>query len=345
MKNFVKTLCASGVLTALLSTWASPALAGKVLDGVKQRGVVTCGVNTGRDGFSEADGKGVWSGIDVDYCKALAAAVLGDANKVKFVPTSGQTRITALQSGEIDVLARNTTWTLSREAASGLVWVGVNFYDGQAFMLKKRPDVSTLKDLNASTICVDAGSTTERNLADYFRANSIAYKAVSFDKPEAALQGFISGRCQVMTRDYASLAAVLKTDLKDTASEYVILPQLISKEPLGPVVRRGDEEWHAIAKWTLYAMIEAEELGLSSTNIDQMKSSTDVTIRRFVGTGTDMGKDLGLDKEWGYRIVKQVGNYGESYDRNLGMKSTLKLPRGRNELWSKGGLMFAPPIR
>jgi general L-amino acid transport system substrate-binding protein len=236
MKNFVKTLCASSVLLGLLASWSVPAYAGKVLDGVKQRGVLNCGVHTGRDGFSEADGKGVWSGIDVDYCRALAAAVLGDATKVKYVPTSGQTRITALQSGEIDVLARNTTWTLSREAASGLVWVGVNFYDGQAFMLKKRPDVKGVKDLNASTICVDAGSTTERNLADYFRANNIAYKAVSFDKPEATVQGFVSGRCQVITRDYASLAGMLVTDLKETASEYVILPQLISKEPIGPVV-------------------------------------------------------------------------------------------------------------
>jgi general L-amino acid transport system substrate-binding protein len=324
---------------------AGPAQAGKVLDGVKAKGVVTCGVHTGRAGFALADGAGNWSGLDVDYCRALAAAVVGSADKVKYVPTSGQTRITALQSGEIDVLSRNTTWTYTRDTSLGIVWVGVNYYDGQAFITKKRPGLSSVQHLSGATICVDSGSTTEKNLADYFQAHKLKYKPVVFDQIEASQQAFMSGRCQVYTGDHGNLAVLKATQLKNP-DDYQILPDLISKEPLGPAVNRGDEQWFAIAKWTLNAMIEAEELGINSKNIDSLKaSSSDPAIKRFVGTGDDLGKFMGLDKEWSYRIVKQVGNYGESFDRNLGEGSKIKLPRGRMNLWTKGGLMMSPPLR
>ncbi|HEY1392154.1 MAG TPA: amino acid ABC transporter substrate-binding protein [Methylibium sp.] len=344
MRTLVRSLALSAGLAAVFGL-PTAAHAGKVLDGIKQKGVVTCGVHTGRDGFALADSSGKWSGIDVDYCRALAAGVLGDANKVKYVPTSGQTRITALQSGEIDVLARNTTWTYTRDTSLGLLWVGINFYDGQAFIAKKNPSLKSVKQLSGATICVDSGSTTEKNLADYFQANKLKYKAVVYESSEASQQAFVSGRCQAYTGDSGNLAVFKATQVKNP-DDYVILPELISKEPVGPAVRRGDEDWFAIARWTLIAMIEAEELGISSANIDKLKAgSADPTIKRFVGTGDDMGKFLGLDKDWSYRIVKQVGNYGESFDRNLGAGSKIKLPRGYMNLWTKGGLMFAPPLR
>lgn len=342
--NRIAALAAS--LMAALTLLCSPAAhAGKVLDGIKSKDVVTCGVHTGRAGFALADGAGQWSGIDIDYCRALAAALLGDADKVKFVPTSAPTRITALQSGEIDVLARNTTWTYNRDTALGLSWVGVNFYDGQAFLVKKKPGLNSVKQLAGATICVESGTTTEKNLAEYFRANKMAYKAVVFDQEEATQQALASGRCQAYTNDAGALA-VIKSQVLKNPDDYVILPELISKEPLGPAVRRGDDEWFAIARWTLFAMIEAEELGISSKNVDSLKSSSvDPNIKRFVGTGDDMGKFMGLDKDWSYRIVKSVGNYGESFNRNLGEGSRVKLPRGKMNLWTKGGLMMSPPLR
>jgi general L-amino acid transport system substrate-binding protein len=324
---------------------AQTAHAGKVLDGIKQKGVVTCGVHTGRAGFALADGAGKWSGLDVDYCRALAAAILGNADKVRYVPTSGQTRITALQSGEIDVLSRNTTWTYTRDTSLGIVWAGINFYDGQAFIVKKKPGLNSVKQLSGATICVDSGTTTEKNLAEYFQANKLTYKAVVFDQIEASQQAFMSGRCQVYTGDNANLAVLKATQLKNP-EDYVILPELISKEPLGPAVHRGDEEFFAIAKWTLNAMIEAEELGIDSTNIEKLRaSSTDPVIKRFVGTGDDLGRFMGLDKDWSYRIVKQVGNYGESFERNLGANSKIRMPRGLMNLWTKGGLLISPPLR
>jgi general L-amino acid transport system substrate-binding protein len=329
---------------ALAIAFAQETHAGKVLDGVKQKGVVTCGVHTGRAGFALADSAGNWSGLDVDYCRALAAAVLGSADKVKYVPTSGQTRITALQSGEIDVLARNTTWTYTRDASLGLFWVGINFYDGQAFIAKKKPGLASVKQLSGATICVDSGSTTEKNLAEYFASHKLQYKGVVFDQIEASQQAFISGRCQVYTGDYGNLAELKATRLKNP-DDYVILPEIISKEPVGPAVHRGDDEWFAIARWTLFAMIEAEELGLSSANIDAQKASGGPDVKRFAGAGDDLGRFLGLDKEWSYRIVKQVGNYGEVYERNVGAQSKVKLPRGLNNLWTKGGLMYSPPLR
>ncbi len=339
----MKTVRLALALASVLA-FANAAHAGKVLDGIKQKGAVTCGVHTGRAGFALADSAGNWSGLDVDYCRALAAAVLGDAAKVKYVPTSGQTRITALQSGEIDVLARNTTWTYMRDTSLGLFWVGINFYDGQAFIAKKRPGLTSVKQLSGATICVDSGSTTEKNLSEYFSARKMQYKGVVFDQIEASQQAFISGRCQVYTGDYGNLAELKATRLKNP-DDYVILPEIISKEPVGPAVHRGDDEWFAIARWTLNAMIEAEELGIAQANIDSLKSSADPAVKRFVGAGDDLGKFLGLDKEWSYRIVKQVGNYGDIFDRNLGAGSRIKLPRGVMNLWTKGGLMYSPPLR
>jgi general L-amino acid transport system substrate-binding protein len=324
---------------------AAPAWAGKTLDAVKQRGVLHCGVHTGRAGFALADSGGKWSGLDADYCRALAAAVLGDASKVRFMPMSTQTRFTALQSGEIDVLARNTTWQLARDASLGLLWVGVNFYDGQAFMVKKAPGLDSVKKLGGATICVDAGSTSEKTLNDYFRANRMNFKPVVFDNPEATLQAFESGRCQVLTRDYGALAVTRATEVKNP-DQYVILPELVTKEPLGPAVRRGDEEWFSIARWTLHAMLEAEELGIYQHNVDMMKTTSESPeIKRFLGASDDLGKSLGLDREWAYRIVKQVGNYGESFDNNLGRTSKLRIPRGMMKLWKNGGLMYSPPFR
>lgn len=325
--------------------FAGPARAGEVIDAIKQKGFVACGVHTGREGFALADSSGNWSGLDVDYCRALAAAVLGDASKVKYVPTSGQTRFTAPQSGEVDILARNVTWSYTRDTSLGLLFVGTNFYDGQAFIVKKRPGLESVKQLDGATVCVDFGTTTEKNLADYFQANNMKFKAVVFESSEASQQAFASGRCQAYSGDNGNLAVFKATQLKNP-DDYVILPEIISKEPLGPVVRRGDAEWFAIARWTLNAMIEAEELGISSANVDSLrKSTTDPGIKRFVGDGDDLGKFMGLDKEWAYRIVKQVGNYGESFDRNLGAGSKVKLPRGYMNLWTKGGLMISPPLR
>jgi len=336
---------AAAVAALACTVLASPAMAGKSLDAVKQRGTVNCGVNTGRAGFAIVDARGEWRGIDVDYCRAVAAAVLGDAGKVRFTPVSTQTRFTALQSGEIDILARNTTWMLSRDAALGLHWVGVNFYDGQAFIVRKRPGLDSAKKLNGATICLSAGSTTEKTLADYFQANRMSFRSVVLENADAAIKAFEAGRCQVYSNDFGSLAVVRATELKNP-DDYEILPELVTKEPLGPAVRRGDDEWFAIARWTLHAMVEAEELGLTQANIDaQRASSASPEIRRFVGTGEDLGKHLGLDRDWSYRIVRQVGNYGDSFDRNLGPNTPISLPRGLMRLWTDGGLMYAPPIR
>lgn len=342
----MRHLLAAGSIAALCAIFgAANAHAGKVLDGVKEKGSVTCGVHTGRPGFAIADGQGKWSGLDVDLCRAVAAAVVKDESKVRYVPTSAQTRITALQAGELDLLARNTTWTYTRDVSLGLTWVGINFYDGQAFIARKTPKLKTVRDLNGSTVCLDSGTTTEKNLAEYFRANKINYKGLIFDSTEAALQAFSTGRCQVYSADYTALAILQAKQLKDPEN-YLILPEIISKEPVGPAVRRGDDEWAAIVKWTLYAMIEAEEMGITRGNVDKLKAdSQDPAIRRFLGVSEDMGKLVGLDRDWAYRIVKQVGNYGESFDTNLGKDSSLKIKRNINNLWNKGGIMYAPPIR
>lgn len=324
---------------------ATPAQAGKTLDAVKARGELVCGVNTGLAGFSAADSQGKWSGLDVDVCRAIAAAVLGDGNKVKFVPLTAQQRFTALQSGEIDILSRNTTWTLTRDASLGLHFAGVTYYDGQGFMVPVKNKIKSAKQLKGATVCVQSGTTTEKNLTDYSRANNLNVKPIVFEKQEAATGAYFSGRCVAFTTDASGLASIRNKDAKDP-KEHTILPELISKEPLGPVVRRGDDEWFAIAKWVLNGLIESEEYGISQDNVDKLKvESKDPVVMRILGTSEDTGKLLGLDKDWMVRALKTVGNYGEMFERNVGPKTSLALPRGANALWNKGGLMYAPPIR
>jgi len=321
-----------------------PALAGKTLDGVRQRGEVVCGVNTSAPGFSAADSQGRWQGLDVDVCRGVAAAVLKDATKVRFVPLNSQQRFAALQAGEIDVLSRNTTWTMTRDASLGIVFTGIDYYDGQGFMVPKKLKIDSAKKLGGATVCVQAGTTSEKNVADFFQANGLKYKTVVFDTAEAITSAFFSGRCQAYTTDMSDLAGA-RTKVANP-NDYLILPEVISKEPLGPSVRRGDDEWFQIVRWTLYGMLEAEEAGVTQANVDKVKAeSKDPIVQRLLGVTEDMGGLLGLDKEWLYRIVKQVGNYGESFERNLGPKTPLGLPRGANNLWNKGGLMYAPPVR
>ena len=333
-------------LTLLLVAALVPASAraGKTLDAVRQRGEVICGVNTSAPGFSAADSQGRWAGLDVDVCRAVAAAVLRDAAKVKFVPLNSQQRFAALQAGEIDVLSRNTTWSLTRDASLGIVFTGIDYLDGQGFMVPTKLKLDSARKLGGATICVQAGTTSEKNVADYFQAHGLKYKSVVFDTAEAIQSAFFSGRCQAYTTDMSDLAGARTKTARP--GDYVILPDVISKEPLGPSVRRGDDEWFQIVRWVVFAMLEAEESGLAQGNVDRLKAeSKDPVVQRLLGLTDDMGGLLGLDKEWLYRIVKQVGNYGESFERNLGPKSALGLPRGPNNLWSKGGLMYAPPVR
>jgi len=332
------------VLAVSAAAVALPTHAGKTLDAVKARGQVVCGVNTSGPGFSNADSQGRWTGLDVDFCRAVAAAVLSDANKVKFVPLNSQQRFSSLQAGEIDVLSRNSTWTLTRDASLGVVFTGINYFDGQGFMVPKKLKIDSAKKMNGATVCVQAGTTSEKNVADYFGANAMKYKSVVFDTAEAITSAFFAGRCQVYTTDMSDLAGARTKAPKP--DDYVILPQVISKEPLGPSVRRGDDEWFQIVRWTLFAMIEAEENGLTQANVDEQKTANkDPGVQRFLGVSEDTGKLIGLDAGWAHRVVKQVGNYGESFERNLGPKTPVALPRGVNNLWTKGGLMYAPPIR
>jgi general L-amino acid transport system substrate-binding protein len=338
-KLAVTGLLAVGALTAM------PAHAGKTLDAIKARGQVVCGVNTGLAGFSAADSQGNWTGLDVDVCRAVAAAVLGDGTKVKFVPLNAQQRFTALQSGEIDVLSRNTTWTLTRDASLGLHFTGVTYYDGQGFMVPVKSKIKSAKQLKGATVCVQSGTTTEKNLTDYSRANNLGIKPVVFEKVEAATGAYFSGRCQAYTTDASGLASVRNKEAKVPA-DHVILPELISKEPLGPSVRRGDDEWFAIVKWVVYGLIEAEEYGITQGNVDKMLAeSQDPVVLRVLGKSEDTGKLLGLDRNWMVNALKAVGNYGEIFERNVGPKTPLNLPRGTNNLWNKGGLMYAPPVR
>ena len=334
-------LSAAAALTAL----TLPAHAGKTLDAIKARGQVVCGVNVGLAGFSVADSNGAWSGMDVDACKAIAAATLGDATKVKWVPLNAQQRFTALQSGEIDILARNTTFTLTRDASLGLHMTAVTYYDGQGFMVPSKGKIKSAKQLKGATVCVQSGTTTEKNLTDYSKANGLNMKPVVFEKQEAVNAAYFSGRCQAYTTDASGLASVRNKEAKDP-KDHLILPELISKEPLGPMVRRGDDEWFAITKWVLHGLVEAEEYGVTQANVDGMaKDSKDPGVMRLLGNGDDTGKLLGLDKEWMVRAVKSVGNYGEIFERNVGTKTAIGLPRGTNNLWNKGGLMYAPPVR
>ena len=320
----------------------SAAQAGETLDAVKERGNVKCGVNTGLPGFASPDSEGKWTGLDVDVCKAVAAAVLGDATKVEYVPLSAQQRFTALQSGEVDVLSRNTTWTLTRDTSLGLDFTGVTFYDGQGFMVPKNLGVSSASELDGATVCVQPGTTTELNLADYFRANGMEFNPVVIESFDELNNAFFAGRCDVYTTDRSGLAS-LRTQLAKNPDDYVVLPEAVSKEPLGPAVRQGDNEWFDIVKWSVYALIQAEESGITSENVDEMVDSDNPDIKRFLGSSPGMGEALKLDEKWAYNIVKQVGNYGEIFERNVG--EPLGLDRGQNALWTDGGLMYAMPIR
>ena len=334
----LKSLNLSLALAAAAAVLASaPAhAASKTVDAIKARGQLVCGVNTGLAGFSQADSSGAWSGLDVDYCKAVAAAVLSDPEKVKYVPLNAQQRFTALQSGEVDILSRNTTGTLSRDASLGLHFVGTSFYDGQGFMVAKGK-IKNAKQLNGAAVCVQSGTTTEKNLTDFARANNLKIKPVVFEKVEAATGAYFSGRCQAYTTDASGLASTRSKEAKVPA-DHEILPDLISKEPLGPMVRRGDDEWLAITKWVLNGLID-------KSNVEEMKKSTDPQVGRMLGSTEDLGKHLGLDKEWLARSIAATGNYGEIFERNVGPKTPLNLPRGKNNLWTNGGLMYAPPLR
>jgi general L-amino acid transport system substrate-binding protein len=326
---------------AALALVATQAWGQSTLDAVRSKGFVQCGVNTGLAGFSQPDSRGVWKGIDVDLCRAVAAAVFGDASKVRYTPLTAQQRFTALQSGEVDVLARNTTWTISRDTSLGLNFVGVNYFDGQGFMVHRKLNVKSAKQLNGATVCVQPGTTTELNLADYFRANRMTFKPVVIEKMEEVLNAYFAGRCDVYTTDHSGLIAV-RASRAPKPDEHVILPEIISKEPLGPAVRHGDDRWFDVVKWSLQAMMEAEELGLTSKNIDQQASSANPAIQRFVGASGDFGKMLGLDNRWALNIIKQVGNYAESFDANL---TPLGFERGLNRLWNQGGLIYPIPLR
>ncbi len=340
----LKKYMAAGAIAAGLVSIAGTAQAGKDLDAVKARGQLICGVSTGVAGFASADSQGKWTGIDVDVCRAVSAAIFGDSEKVKYVPTTAQQRFTALQSGEVDLLARTTTYTLTRDTALGFDFTGVNYYDGQGFMVNKKLGVKSAKELNGATVCVQPGTTTELNLADYFRTNKMTFKPVVIEKIEEVRAAFFAGRCDVFTTDASGLYATRAANAP-TPNDYIILPEIISKEPLGPVVRHGDNQFADIVRWALYAMIEAEEYGITSKNVDEMLKSENPSIKRILGVTPGMGKALGVDEKWVYNIVKQVGNYGESFDRNVGMGSPLKIARGQNALWTQGGLQYAPPIR
>ena len=344
MRTRLSVIAASAIVsTGVLAS--APAHAGKTLDAIKARGQLVCGVNTGLAGFSAADSQGNWTGLDVDVCRAIAAVVLGDGTKVKWVPLTAQQRFTALQSGEVDILSRNTTWTLSRDASLGLTFTGVTYYDGQGFMVPTKTKVTNAKQLKGATVCVQSGTTTEKNLTDYSRANKLDLKPVVFEKLEAATGAYFAGRCVAYTTDASGLASIRNKEAKDP-KEHVILPQLISKEPLGPAVRRGDDEWTAIAKWVMFGLIEAEEYGITQANVDELiKTSQDPVVMRILGKTEDTGKLLGLDKEWMVRAIKTVGNYGEMFERNVGPNTALALPRGLNNQWNNGGLQYAPPIR
>jgi general L-amino acid transport system substrate-binding protein len=315
----------------------------QTLKAVKDRGTLNCGANGTLAGFGLPDAQGHWTGLDVDVCRAIAAAVLGDATKVKFVPLSAKDRFTALQSGEVDVLVRNTTWTSSRDTTLGLNFTGVDYYDGQGFMVRKALKVNSALELNGASVCVQQGTTTELNLADYFRAHNMQLKTVTFATANEAVKAYDAGRCDAYTTDASGLYAErLRLANPD---DHLILPEIISKEPLGPAVRHGDDQWFDIVKWTLFAMIDGEELGLTQKTIDQQMSSTNPEVKRFVGTEGNYGEQLGLSKDWAVKIIKQVGNYGEIFERNVGQGSPLKIARGLNRLWTKGGIMYAPPIR
>lgn len=331
------------VIGASVLCIGATAQAGETLDSVKAKGFVQCGVHTGLPGFGIANSKGEWEGIDVDVCKALAAAVFGDSSKYKTTPVTTQQRFTALQSGEVDVLTRNTTATMTRDTTLGLMSTGINYYDSQGIMVKKDLGVTSAKELDTATVCVQPGTTTELNLADWFRANGLKFTPVVINSPDEAMRSYEGGRCDAFTTDKSGLATV-RTTLPNP-DDHVILPEDFSKEPLGPMVRQGDDEWFMVVRWALNAMLEAEEYGITSENIDEMVKNDNPNIQRILGVTGEMGKGLGIDNKWAYNVIKQVGNYGESFDRNIGASSPMKLDRGLNAQWKDGGLMYGWPIR
>src|SRR3569833_547502 len=332
-----------GVVALAAAVFVAQSASAQTLKQVKDRGMLNCGANGQLAGFGLPDAQGSWAGLDVDVCRAVAAAVLGDSKKVKFVPLTAKDRFTALQSGDVDLLARNTTWTISRDTTLGLNFVGENYYDGQGFMVRKSLKVNSALELNGASVCVQQGTTTELNLADYFRAHNMQLKTVTFATANEALKAYDAGRCDSYTTDASGLAA--ERLRVNNPNDHIILPEIISKEPLGPAVRHGDVQWFDAVKWTFFAMLDGEELGLTQKNIDQQMSTTNPEIKRFVGTEGNFGEQLGLPKDWAVQIIKQVGNYGESFERNVGSGSPLKIDRGLNRLWTKGGIHFAPPIR
>jgi general L-amino acid transport system substrate-binding protein len=326
-----------------LAAVSSQAHAGPTLDAVKKRGYLQCGVSTGIQGFSAPDGKGVWRGLDVDMCRAIAAAVFNDATKFRLTPLTTQARFTALQSGEVDVLTRNVTPTMARDTTLGLLSVAVNYYDSQGVMVSRKLGIKALKELDGATICVQPGTVTELDLADWFRSRSLHFKPVVIEKYDEIVRAFAAGRCDAFTSDKSQLAATRMT-LED-ADSYEILQENISKSPLGPMVRQGDDNWINVVRWSFYAMLEAEEFGISSSNVDAQLKANNPNVQRILGVTPGMGRNLGVDDRWAYNIVKQVGNYGESYERNLGMDSPMKLPRALNAQWRDGGLMYGWPVR
>lgn len=334
----------SFLAAALMLGAAHAAHAGPTLDAVKKKGFVQCGVSTGVAGFSNPDSKGNWTGIDVDLCKAVAAALFGDATKFKLTPLNTQQRFTALQSGEVDVLLRTVTLTQTRDTSLGLSAVAASFYDGQGILVSKKLGVKSAKELNGATVCVQPGTTTELNLADWFRSNNIEFKPVVIDKVTEVVRAFESGRCDAFTDDSSQLAAVRATQVANP-DDYEILPERFSKEPLGPMVRQGDENWLGIVRWTLFALMEAEEYGITQKNVDEMLKSNNPNISRILGVTPGAGKNMGLDEKWAYNAIKAVGNYSEVFERNVGKDSKLGLQRGTNALWSKGGAMYPWPIR
>ncbi len=338
MKRTILCL-ALGTAAAFAATTASAA----TLDTIKQKGMLTCGSNPGLAGFGIPDDKGNWTGLDVDLCRAIAAAVLNDPSKVKFLPLTAKDRFTALQSGEVDVLVRNSTWTMQRDTQLGITFTGVNYYDGQGFMVKKKLNVSSALELNGASVCTQQGTTTELNLADFFHANKMKYEVVAFQSADETIKAYDAGRCDAFTTDASGLYSE-RLKLKDP-DENIVLPEIISKEPLGPAVRKGDDQWFSIVKWVGFAMVNAEELGVTKANVDEMLKSTNPEVKRLLGVDGNFGESIGLTKDWVVRIIKAVGNYGESFERNVGQGSPLKIKRGLNALWNKGGIQYAPPIR
>jgi general L-amino acid transport system substrate-binding protein len=336
--------CLFAAAIGLTMSLVGAAEAGQAFDAIRARGTIICGVNQGVAGFSTPDSRGEYRGLDADFCRALAAAVFGDQAKVRFVPTSSQNRFTMLQSGEIDVLARNATQTLQRDTALGLNMAGVNFYDGQGFMVRRSLNITSARQLDGATVCIQPGTTSELNIADYFRANNMRFTPVLIERPDEFVGAYNAGRCDAMTQDASQLASYRATAVQNP-NDHILLPERISKEPLGPMVRHGDDQWFDVVKWVLTGMVEAEELGITQANVDERLRDTNPAVQRLLGVTPGFGRALGLDERWLYNAIKAVGNYGESFERNLGSGSAIGLSRGQNDLWTRGGLMYALPLR